>query len=291
MSVVSLIRNSASGLLIARGLPGATGAAGPAGADGAQGLQGAPGANGADGKTILHGTGAPSANSGQDGDFYLDLSTSRLYGPKNADDWGDGVSLIGPTGANGVDGVDGVDGLPGVSDVFTAEANGLAPASGGGTDNFLRADGSWAAPGGGVSGQITVDGMTVRDSAAIATSGNKWQTLQAELTTTNATDVAAITIPLAEGEGVMVQFGGVGIKADGSGIGARRILFCGRRPAGGSASVTNVSSQGAQSDSLTGSISVSAEASGNNVLCMVRGELSSAYQWMCHAEVLHVRAS
>jgi hypothetical protein len=34
-------------------------------------------------------------------------------------------------------------------DVFTSGAKGLAPASGGGTTNFLRADGTWSAPGGG----------------------------------------------------------------------------------------------------------------------------------------------
>ena len=34
-------------------------------------------------------------------------------------------------------------------DAFTSAAKGLAPASGGGTTNFLRADGTWAAPGGG----------------------------------------------------------------------------------------------------------------------------------------------
>jgi hypothetical protein len=34
-------------------------------------------------------------------------------------------------------------------DVFTSGAKGLAPASGGGTTNFLRADGTWTAPGGG----------------------------------------------------------------------------------------------------------------------------------------------
>lgn len=34
-------------------------------------------------------------------------------------------------------------------DAFTSGAKGLAPASGGGTTNFLRADGTWAAPAGG----------------------------------------------------------------------------------------------------------------------------------------------
>ena len=37
-------------------------------------------------------------------------------------------------------------------DVFTSGAKGLAPASGGGTTNFLRADGTWAAPSGGGGG-------------------------------------------------------------------------------------------------------------------------------------------
>jgi hypothetical protein len=37
-------------------------------------------------------------------------------------------------------------------DTFTSGAKGLAPASGGGTINFLRADGTWAAPSGGGGG-------------------------------------------------------------------------------------------------------------------------------------------
>lgn len=37
-------------------------------------------------------------------------------------------------------------------DLFTSAAKGLAPASGGGTTNFLRADGTWAAPPGGGGG-------------------------------------------------------------------------------------------------------------------------------------------
>ena len=41
-------------------------------------------------------------------------------------------------------------------DAFTSGAKGLAPASGGGTTNFLRADGTWAAPSG-AGGQEYVD--------------------------------------------------------------------------------------------------------------------------------------
>jgi hypothetical protein len=41
-------------------------------------------------------------------------------------------------------------------DVFTSALKGLAPASGGGTTNFLRADGTWAAPPAGGGGSVSV---------------------------------------------------------------------------------------------------------------------------------------
>ena len=41
-----------------------------------------------------------------------------------------------------------------ILDVFTSALKGLVPASGGGTSNFLRADGTWAAPSGGGGGSI-----------------------------------------------------------------------------------------------------------------------------------------
>ena len=52
-------------------------------------------------------------------------------------------------------------------DVFTSGAKGLAPASGGGTTNFLRADGTWAAPGGG--SPVTVQDEGVNITTALGT--------------------------------------------------------------------------------------------------------------------------
>lgn len=55
-------------------------------------------------------------------------------------------------------------------DVFTSVLKGLAPASGGGTTNFLRADGTWAAPGGG-GGGLTLSTVEV-DLGAGGVSGS-----------------------------------------------------------------------------------------------------------------------
>ncbi|SOY54306.1 collagen-like protein [Cupriavidus taiwanensis] len=63
-----------------------------------------PGPAGADGKTILSGTNAPTADVGADGDFYLNVSSSTLYGPKAGGEWPAGVSLIGPQGVAGAPG-------------------------------------------------------------------------------------------------------------------------------------------------------------------------------------------
>lgn len=51
----------------------------------------------------------------------------------------------------------------GSSSVFTSTEDGLVPASGGGTANFLRADGTWAAPpsGGGAVNQVTAGSSKV----------------------------------------------------------------------------------------------------------------------------------
>ena len=60
-------------------------------------LVGTNGTNGTNGNTILNGTVAPTSQ-GVNGDFYINTTTSTLYGPKAAGSWPTGVSLIGPTG-------------------------------------------------------------------------------------------------------------------------------------------------------------------------------------------------
>jgi hypothetical protein len=59
------------------------------------------GKDGKDGAAILSGNVAPTATIGSVGDFYIDLSTGILYGPKTGTSWGTGVLLQGNAGKNG----------------------------------------------------------------------------------------------------------------------------------------------------------------------------------------------
>ena len=99
----------------AKGAPGATGANGANGAAGAAGSAGPTGAPGADGATVLSGSGAPTNSVGVNGDFYIDLISGRLYGPKASATWGGFFSLIGPTGATGSTGATGATGAAGTN--------------------------------------------------------------------------------------------------------------------------------------------------------------------------------
>lgn len=74
----------------------------------AQGQQIASGAailyagnDGAAGNTILSGAGAPSNGTGSNGDFYINTSTTAIYGPKTSGSWPSGTSLVGASGTNG----------------------------------------------------------------------------------------------------------------------------------------------------------------------------------------------
>ncbi len=70
-------------------------------------------------------------------DKLAQVATARIKGRKTA-------------GTGAVEDLTGAEATA-LLDTFTSGAKGLAPASGGGTTNFLRADGTWAAPAGGGS--------------------------------------------------------------------------------------------------------------------------------------------
>lgn len=92
----------------ARGPRGHRGHVGPKGAKGSQGVAGVPGE---DGSTVLNGSGAPSANVGAAGDFYIDTTSWTIYGPKTANGWpATGQSLRGPQGPAGSSGTAAADG-------------------------------------------------------------------------------------------------------------------------------------------------------------------------------------
>jgi len=59
-----------------------------------------PGPQGPRGKTILNGTGVPSANLGLEGDFYYDKNSSQFYGPKLSDVTWSGAVVVNLGGAS-----------------------------------------------------------------------------------------------------------------------------------------------------------------------------------------------
>lgn len=86
---------------------------------------------------------------------------------------------------------------------FTSGAKGLAPASGGGTTNFLRADGTWAAPpGGGSSGPLWYKDYMADQLLAVGTS---WPTTaMADSETYNLVNVIAFDPTTAQGRGLEI---------------------------------------------------------------------------------------
>jgi len=88
------------------------------GPQGEQGLPGAPGSQGIkgeNGSTILSGTTDPSSAIGKDGDFYLNLNSKKLFGPKKSGNWGTAIELNGKDGLNGQNGQNGQNGADGLN--------------------------------------------------------------------------------------------------------------------------------------------------------------------------------
>jgi hypothetical protein len=65
--------------------------------------------------TILNGRGAPKTSTGVDGDFFIDITSFTIYGPKKNGKWPIGISLRGPQGADGKIGERGIAGSAGAS--------------------------------------------------------------------------------------------------------------------------------------------------------------------------------
>ncbi|PTT01522.1 hypothetical protein DBR11_07135 [Pedobacter sp. HMWF019] len=97
------------------GAQGPEGPTGQTGQQGAVGPAGPIGPNGKAGSVIYSGTTLPEAALGAVGDYYLNSSTSLLYGPKTASGWGTAFSLKGSTGATGASGAAGATGATGAA--------------------------------------------------------------------------------------------------------------------------------------------------------------------------------
>jgi hypothetical protein len=198
----------------------------------------------------------------------------------------------------GLAGADGADGAPGVTDIFTSSASGLVPASGGGTTNFLRADGTFAAPpaGGSMTGAeiaTALDGQTVslrklELEAASLPAGYSVEFLSGFVTTTDASDVAVLTLPVAESEAVAVRFVATAVHAGAAAGASRQIVGCAMRAPAGSAVASTASTSGS---SIVGgsSITTNVAASGNDFLVRVRGVAATTINWHWTAEVTRLK--
>ena len=132
------------------------------------------------GSMILSGEGVPSAEKGQTGDYYLDLSSSALYGPKTKDGWGNSVlnlkGLKGDKGDKGDNGTNGQNGQPGLTPHIGENGNWWV----GNTDLGVKAQGN---PGtNGQDGQPGRDGQPGQpgrdgqngETPRIGDNGNWW---------------------------------------------------------------------------------------------------------------------
>ncbi|MEI7541485.1 MAG: hypothetical protein WCJ89_08415, partial [Actinomycetes bacterium] len=71
------------------------------------------GTNGTNGLTILNGIEPPTSFDGDNGDFYIDTTANKIYGPKTLGEWYEGLSLVGPAGSPGAAGPSGPAGATG----------------------------------------------------------------------------------------------------------------------------------------------------------------------------------
>lgn len=100
-------------LLVSCAKDGEMGPHGTDGIDGKDGVDGVDGKPGTDGVTIVSGFQDPDTSKGKNGDFYLNLSSKRLFGPKENNQWSNSIDLSGEAGTDGTDGTNGTNGKDG----------------------------------------------------------------------------------------------------------------------------------------------------------------------------------
>ena len=86
---------------------GPQGPQGPKGEVGERGIQGLPGLS------IVSGKGMPNVFVCEEGDFYIDILTYKIFGPKRGENWGEARELVGPKGDIGPIGPQGPKGESG----------------------------------------------------------------------------------------------------------------------------------------------------------------------------------
>ena len=97
--------------------------------------------------TILSGKGVPKSTTGINGDFYINIKSMKIFGPKRKGSWPAPVPLKGPAGTSGADGATGATGAQGAKGVATTGAvgatgaTGAAGSSGGGSSGATGAQG------------------------------------------------------------------------------------------------------------------------------------------------------
>jgi len=80
---------------------------GPQGPKGDKGDKGDQGNQGIAGNTVLYGPTDPTSTEGVEGNFYINITTHFMFGPKGVAAWPPGVSIVGPQGEQGDTGPQG----------------------------------------------------------------------------------------------------------------------------------------------------------------------------------------
>lgn len=128
--------------------------------------------------TVLSGSGVPAKSLGIDGDFYIDIKTMNMYGPKKNNNWPLPISMRGPAGPTGANGADGKNGTSGSVSAGTSGPQGpVGPAGPAGAKGETGASGPQgpAGPAGSSSGSTGPAGPK-GDTGATGAQGAKGDT-------------------------------------------------------------------------------------------------------------------